>query len=87
MTATLPNHILDSLEGYLDNITTAATQAVAKGGPHAELPVSLAILTDTVATHQKEIKRLYEQINAMKKKGNQASIIGTTAGGGLTGNV
>ena len=30
---------------------------------------------------------MYEQINAMKKKGTQSSIIGTTSGGGVTGNV
>ena len=31
--APLTNKILDSLEGYLDNIAAAATQTVAKGGP------------------------------------------------------
>ena len=31
----LPNQILDSLEGSLDNIAAAATQTVAKGGPLA----------------------------------------------------
>ena len=30
---------------------------------------------------------MYEQINDMKKRGTQASNIGKTAGGGLTGNV
>ena len=39
----------DSLEGYLDKIYVAATQAVAKGGPLAELSVSLAISIDIVA--------------------------------------
>ena len=51
--APLQNHILDSLEVYLENISTAATQAVAKGGPIAELSASLAILIDTVAAQQK----------------------------------
>ena len=48
--------------------------------------MSLAISIDTVAT-QKNIKRLYEHIHAMKKKGTQSSSIGTTAGGGLTVNM
>ena len=50
--APLPNKMLDSLEGYLDNIAAAATQAVAKGGPPAELLASLAISIDTVAAQQ-----------------------------------
>ena len=33
----LTNQMLDSLEGYLDNITAAATQTDANGGPMAEL--------------------------------------------------
>ena len=49
--------------------------------------MSLAISIDTVAAQQKEIKCLYKHINAMKKKGNQASSISTTKGGGLMGNV
>ena len=40
-----------------------------------------------MAKQQQEIKRLYEQINAMKNRGTQASSICTTAGGGLTGFV
>ena len=74
-------------EGYIDNIAASATQAFAKGGPIAELSASLAISIDTLAVQQKEIKRLYEQINYMKNKGTQASRIGTTAGGGMKGNV
>ena len=42
-TSPMTNKILDSNEGYLDNISTAATQTVAKGGPLAELAASLAI--------------------------------------------
>ena len=53
--------MLDSLKGYLNNIAAAATQT-------AELSVSLAISIDTVTAQQKEIKRLYEKINATKKK-------------------
>ena len=48
-----PNQMLDSLKGYLDNISAAATQAVAKGGPLAELSASLVISVDTVAAQQK----------------------------------
>ena len=79
----LKNHILDSIEGYLDNMAAAATQTVAKGGPLAELAASLKISVNTVARQQQEIKRLYEQINAMKNRGTQAASIGTTAGGEL----
>ena len=41
--APLTNQIMDSLDGYLDNIATADTQTVTKGGPLAELAASLAI--------------------------------------------
>ena len=76
-----------SLEGYLENIAAAATQTVAKGGPLEELEVSLAISVDTVARQQQEIKRLYEHINALKKRGTQVSSVGTFEGGGLVGTV
>ena len=85
--APLTNQMLESLEGYLDNIAATATQTVSKGGPLAELAASLYISIDTVARQQQEIKRLYEQINAIKKRGTQASSIRTMTGGGLTGNV
>ena len=65
----------------------AATQNVAKGGPLAELAASLAISIDTVARHQQEIKRMYKQINTIKKRGTQASRIGTEAVVGLTGDM
>ena len=52
----------------MDNIGAAATQTVAKGGPLAELASSLAISVDTVARQKQEINRLYEQINALKKR-------------------
>ena len=64
-TAPLTNQVLDSLEGYLDNIAAAATQTVAKGSPLAELAASLAVSVDTVVRQKQEINRLYEQINAM----------------------
>ena len=34
--------MIDSLEGYLDNIAASATQTSANGGPLAELAASLA---------------------------------------------
>ena len=71
----------------LDNISAASTQAVTKGGQLAELSLILAISIDTVAAQQKEIKRMYKYINAMKNKGTQASRTGMTEGGGMTGNV
>ena len=45
----LSNQIMGSIEGYLDNISAATTQTVAKGGQLAELVASLAISVDTVA--------------------------------------
>ena len=65
----MSHQMLDSLEGYLDNIAAATTQTAATGGPLAELAASLAVSVDTVARKQIEIKRLTEQINALKKKG------------------
>ena len=47
--APLPNQMLDSIEGYLDNIAAAATQAVANGGPLAELSARLSISVETMA--------------------------------------
>ena len=47
--APLSNQILDSLEGYLDKISAAATQAVANGVTLKKLLGSLAISVDTVA--------------------------------------
>ena len=48
-TPTKPHQILDSLEGYLDNITAAATHKAATGTPLTELAASLAVSVDTVA--------------------------------------
>ena len=79
--------MLESLKKYLDNIAGAATQTVAKGGPLAELAASIALSVDTVARQQQEIKHLYEQINAMKNIGTQASSIGKISGGGMMGTV
>ena len=67
-TPKMSHQMLDSLEGYLDNITAAATQTAANGTPLAELATSLAVLVDTVARQQLEIKRLTEHINALRKK-------------------
>ena len=65
--------MMESLEGYLDNIAAAATQTAANGGPLAELAASLAISVDTVSRQQKEIKSLSEHINALKKKVTSAT--------------
>ena len=66
---TMSHQMLDSLEGYLDNIAAAATQTAATGTPLAELAASLAVSVDTVARKQIEIKRLTEHIKALRKKG------------------
>ena len=76
---------MDLLEGYLDNIAAVATQTVAKGIQLAELAASLEISVDTVARQQQEIKRMYENINALKKRGTQAASVGAFPGGGLVG--
>ena len=60
--------MLDSLEGYLDNIAAAAMQTAATGTPPVELAASLAVSVNTVARQQIEIKRLTEHINAFRKK-------------------
>ena len=65
--APITNQMMDSLEGYLDNISAVATQTAANRGPLAELAASLVISMDTVYRQQKEINRLYEQIHALKK--------------------
>ena len=64
----MSHQILDSLEGYLDNIVVSATKTAATGTPLAELAASLAVLVDTVARQHIEIKRLTEHINALRKK-------------------
>ena len=83
--ALLTNKMMDLLEGYLDNIYTEATQNVAKGGPLVELSAIMVISVDTVARQQQEIKRLSEQINALKKRGTQAARVGTLPVGELVG--
>ena len=76
--------MMDSLEGYLENIAAAATQTAANGGPLAELAASLAISFDTVARQQQEIKHFSEQINALKKKGTPTNSGATFPGGATT---
>ena len=76
--------MIDSLEGYLDNIAAAATQTAANGGPLAELAASIAISVNTVARQQQEIKRLSEQINALKKKGSSSTSRDNVPGGTIT---
>ena len=65
----MSHQMLDSLECYLYNITAAAAQTAATGTPLAELAASLAVLVDTMARQQIEIKRLTEHINALREKG------------------
>ena len=48
-TPILSPQMLNSLEGYLDNMAAAETQTAANGGPLADLADSLAISIDTVA--------------------------------------
>ena len=67
--AQLTHHMMDSLEGYLNNIASAATQTADMGGLLAELEASLAVSVYTVARQQQDIKRLTAQVNAFTKKG------------------
>ena len=64
----MSHQMLDSLKGYLDNITAAAMHTAATGTPLAEF-ASLAVSVDTVARQLIEIKLLTEHINALIKKG------------------
>ena len=61
----------------MDNISAEAKQIAAKGGPLTELADSLAILVDTAVRQQQEIKRLSEQVDALKKRGMRVDSIGT----------
>ena len=83
----LSNQMLDSLKDYLNNISVAVPQTIAKGAPLANLAVSLAISFDTVARQQQEIKRMYEHIKVLKKRSTQASSIGKMEVGELVINV
>ena len=51
--APLFNQMLELIEGYLYSIYTATTQAVANGGPLAELSVRLAVSVDTMDVQAK----------------------------------
>ena len=73
----MSHQMLDSLNGYLDNIAAATTQTEATGTPIAELEASLSVLVDTVVRHQIEIKRLMEHINALRKKGGSVTAVVT----------
>ena len=80
-TPQLTNQMLDSLEGYLDNIAAVSTQTAPNGGLLAELAASLAISVDTVTRQHLEIKQLSEQISALKKKGSFVTSGATVPGG------
>ena len=77
----MSNQMLDSFEGYLENIAAAATKTTANGGPMAELAASLAVSVYTVARQQLEIKSITEHINTLKKKGGSVTA-GVTGTGG-----
>ena len=64
----MSHQMMDSLEGYLDNIAATATQTAATGTPLAELAASLAVSVDTAARQQIEIKRLMDYINHLRGK-------------------
>ena len=53
VTAPLSNQMMDLIEGYLNNISAATTQAVANGGPLAEFSTILAVSVDTVEAQAK----------------------------------
>ena len=76
--------MMDSLEGYLENIAAAAMQTAANRGLLAELSASLAISVNTVAIHQQEIKFLSEQVNDLKNKGASATSGDILPGGNNT---
>ena len=63
--------MMDSLEGYLNNIAAAAIHTADPDGPLAELAASLAVSVDTVTRQKQEIKRLTAQVNAFNRKGPQ----------------
>ena len=69
--AQITHQMMDLLEGYLNNIATAAIQTEDPGGPLAELAASLAVSVDIVARQQQEIKLLTAQVNAFTKKSTQ----------------
>ena len=79
--------MIDLLEGYIDKISASATQAVSNGGPLSEFSNSLAVLVDTVDVQAKDIKSLYQQIDALKNKGTPNSSSKTNSGGNMTGNM
>ena len=47
--AQLTHHMMDSLEGYLNNIAAVATQTADQGGPLTDFVASLMVSVDTVA--------------------------------------
>ena len=79
-TPKMSHKILDSLEGYLENIAAAATHTAATDTPLAELTLSLAVSVDTVARQQLEINRLTEHINALIKREGQSRLAFRTQG-------
>ena len=82
----MSHQMLDSLEGYLDNIAAAETQKATMGTPLSGLAASLAVSVDTVARKQIEIKRLTEHVNALIKNGGTVTDGVTGTGGNNSPN-
>ena len=61
----ITNNMVDTLEGYLDNIAAEAMN-VGGGKELADLAASMAILVDTNVAQAKDIKKMREKINALK---------------------
>ena len=64
------NQMVDTLVGYLDNITSAATKT-GRGTKLVDLAASMAILVDTNRAQAKELKQMREQINALRNRKNK----------------
>ena len=65
------NQMVDTLAGYLDNISAAATTA-GRGAYMDDLAASMAILVDTNASQAKELKKTREQINSFRNNNPRA---------------
>ena len=61
--------MVDTLAGYLGNIAAAAT-TTGRGIKMADLDARMAILVDTNTAQPKELKKMREHINALKKSNN-----------------
>ena len=73
------NQMVNTLAGYLDNITSTDT-TIGRGTKLAHLDASMDILVDTNAAQAKEFKQMREQINDLRNSNNnpQADTSGPT---------